>query len=43
MGRQVAKAALQIKAGKLALEGAGVEIKSTGVFQEIKTDKERQQ
>lgn len=43
MGRQVAKAALQIKAGKLALEGAGVEIKSTGVFPEIKTEKERQQ
>jgi len=37
VGRQVAKAALQMKAGRLALEKAGFEIKSKAVFQEIKT------
>ena len=37
VGRQVAKAALQIKAGKIALEKAGIEIKSIGTFPEIKT------
>jgi multimeric flavodoxin WrbA len=37
VGKQVAKTALQMKAGKLALEEAGIRIKSKGVFPEIKT------
>jgi hypothetical protein len=37
MGRQVAKAALQLKAGRIALEAAGVEIESRAVYQEIET------
>ena len=37
VGRQVAKAAFQMKAGRIALESAGIEIKSRAVFQEIKT------
>jgi multimeric flavodoxin WrbA len=36
VGRQVAKAALQTKAGKLGLEKAGFEIKSKALYPEIK-------
>ena len=36
VGRQVAKAALQTKAGKLGIEKAGFEIKSEAMYPEIK-------
>lgn len=36
VGRYVAKAALQMKAGRLALEEAGIEMKSSAVYPEIR-------